>query len=144
MIYKFICELCHHVKGGGFVFEIEAKPFHPPTKDLLCPRCNGPLQRIYGAQIDTSGCKDPDFIKPEDRVFDATDRRSEYVKEGAFQKHIAERRSLVRQAGHNPKAMRMTHSVPADLFHGKIRATGDKEYWNDPANLKKHTSCKVD
>ncbi len=78
-------------------------------------------------------------------MFDDRDQRPEEVKEAAFQRHIDERRKLVRQVGHNSKAsLRMTHSVPADLFHGKIRESGDKNYWDDPSNLKKHSSCKVE
>ena len=42
------------------------------------------------------------------------------------------------------RKMRMTHSVPAHLFHGKIRETGDKKYWEDPSNLKQHTDCQVE
>ncbi len=91
--------------------------------------------------IDTSACRDHDYIPPEKRVLDLTDRRSEAVKERAFQKHINDRRALVAEAGHSK--IRMSHSVPADLFHGKIRETGDKNYWDDPKNLARHNSCKV-
>ena len=31
----------------------------------------------------------------------------------------------------------------ADI-HGKIKETGDKEYWSDPANMRRHESCRVD
>jgi hypothetical protein len=33
--------------------------------------------------------------------------------------------------------------VPAELYHGKIRETGDKDYWSDKRNLEQHTDTKV-
>lgn len=93
--------------------------------------------------IDTSACRDADYIPPEKRVLDLTDRRGEHTKERAFTKHIDDRRKLAKEAGHG-KSYRMSHSVPADLFHGKIRETGDPDYWDNPKNLNRHKSCKVD
>lgn len=92
--------------------------------------------------INTSACRDHDFIPHDKRVPDFTDRRGEAEKERAFQEHVHKRRSLVKETGHS-SSFRMSHSVPADLFHGKIRETGDKNYWNDPKNVSKHSSCKV-
>lgn len=137
MRYQFSCYECCNIES------IDSKPFHPPEAPL-CPKCSNQMDRMYGCQINTNGCKDADFIPPEKRVFDSTDRRSEAVKEAAFQRHIQGRRNMVAEAGRSPTGPRMTHSVPADLYHGKIRETGDKQYWNDPSNLKKHSSCKVD
>lgn len=93
--------------------------------------------------VNTAACRDHDFIPHEKRVLDLTDRRSEAVKERAFEEHVQNRRKLVREAGSGTN-YRMTHSVPADLYHGKIRETGDKHYWDDPGNLKRHRSCEVD
>jgi hypothetical protein len=93
--------------------------------------------------LNTSACRDHDYIPPEKRVLDLTDRRSEQTKEKAFQEHINNRRALVADAGHG-KQYRMSHSVPADLYYGKIRETGDEKYWDDPKNLSRHNSCKVD
>jgi len=121
---------------------VNSRPLHPPEAPL-CKGCGEPMSRVYGCQIDTSGCKDHDEIPPEKRVLDLHDRRPEHIKEAAFQRHIDERRKVVAEAGQNPNGMRQTHSVPADLFHGKIRETGDKKYWDDPKNLKKHKSTEV-
>jgi hypothetical protein len=38
----------------------------------------------------------------------------------------------------------MTHSVPVELYYGKIRESGDKDFWRDPQNLEQAKSCKVD
>lgn len=93
--------------------------------------------------LNTFDCRDHDDIPPDKRVLDLTDRRSAQTKEKAFGKHISDRRALVAEVGHG-RDYRMSHSVPADLFHGKIRETGDKNYWDDPKNLNRHKSCKVD
>lgn len=116
--------------------EVEPGKWHTPC-------CGGDMDRVWTAPMFICN-SDPDFVKPDKRVFDTMDRRPEAVKEAAFQRHIDERRATVREAGHNPNSMRQTHSVPADLFHGKIRESGDKQYWDDLSNLKKHKSCKVD
>ena len=110
------------------------------------PKKNGIQEILESGQfpgINTSACRDHDNIPPEKRVVDMVDRRGEVAKERAFHKHIQERRNLVREAGSGTD-YRMTHSVPADLFHGKIRETGDKNYWDDPKNRNRHKSCEVD
>lgn len=110
------------------------------------PKKNGIQEILESGQfpgINTSACRDHDNIPADKRVFDQTDRRGEVAKERAFQKHITHRRDLVNRAG-SGKDYRMTHSVPADLFHGKIRETGDKQYWEDPKNRDRHKSCEVD
>jgi len=94
-------------------------------------------------QIDTSGCRDHDDIPPGKRVARSTSPRSAVKEEALFQRHIEDRRKVLRDGG-NRGSFRHTHSVPADLYHGKIRETGDKNYWSDPANLRKHNTCKVD
>lgn len=37
----------------------------------------------------------------------------------------------------------MTNSIPADLYHGKIRETGDRHYWDSPKNRKRHKSTEI-
>lgn len=136
MIYKFSCYECCNIES------IDSKPFVVPEAPL-CSKCQCQMDRMYGCQINTGGCKDADFIPPEKRVHDEHNRMSATTKERAFHNHIQQRRAMAAEAGHG-KTLRMTHSVPADLYHGKIRETGDKKYWDDPSNLKRHSSCKVD
>ncbi len=62
-------------------------------------------------------------------------------REKDYQTYIEERRKIFRE--HGQKGGRMTHQVPIELYHGKIKQTGDKDYWRDESNLKKHKSCKV-
>jgi hypothetical protein len=122
--------------------QIDARPFHPPIHPL-CPKCGVSMDRVFGCEIDTSGCKDHDDIPEQKRVQRRNTPRNAHREEARFKKHIDERRKLYAEAGQTPN-LRHTHSVPADLYHGKIRETGDKNYWNDPKNLSRHKSMKVD
>ena len=136
MIYPFECDPC------GTKTAIDARPFHPPIHPL-CPKCGVSMDRVFGCAIDTSGCTDHDDIPEHKRVQRQHTPRDTHREEARFKKHIDERRKLYAEAGQTPN-LRHTHSVPADLFHGKIRETGDKNYWNDPKNLNRHKSTKVD
>lgn len=104
------------------------------------------MRRIYNAQRAIADTSDPDDVPVGSRV---TDSEMGYGKTGAtrleqaYQRSINERRKQLKDGG-NKGNLRHTHSVPAELFHGKIRQTGDKNYWADPKNLSKHSSCRVD
>jgi hypothetical protein len=65
--------------------------------------------------------------------------------ERAYHKDLERKRAMVSERGKRSKkpGIRMTHSVPAELYHGKIRETGDKDYWSDKRNLEQHTDTKV-
>lgn len=95
--------------------------------------------------FDTSACRDHDDIDPRKRVIEGlhgNNKTQALKKERKFQEHISERRKLLADGG-NRGGVRHTHSVPADLYHGKIKETGDKNYWADKKNLARHSSCKV-
>src|SRR4030095_651874 len=136
MIYQFQCDAC----GQGF--SIDMPPFQPPPAPLCC---NYAVRRIYGCYINTSSCKDASHIPESKRVVRSGVVRGKDVnperEERRFAKHISDRRKEL--AGQQRGAMRHTHSVPADLYHGKIRETGDKRYWEDPKNVARHKVCKV-
>lgn len=135
VIYEFRCEQCGKIKA------VEARAFEPP-KPEICMICHYQTIRIYAAQIDTSGCKDHDFIPPDKRVYDSVQSLTGERKGKLFTDHVTNRRKELREGNHGD--FRQTHSVPADLYHGKIKETGDKEYWSDPANMRRHESCRVD
>lgn len=139
MIYPFKCAEC------GLGVTLDARPFHPPTAPD-CKGCGEPMLRLYGCNIDTSGCRDQDEIPFKSRVTENTafgDTKAQATrKERRYAKAIDARRKLVRDVGHNPMG-RLTHQVPVELFHGKIKETGDKNYWNDPKNLNRHKSTEV-
>ena len=40
--------------------------------------------------------------------------------------------------------MKKSMQIPAALYHGKIKQTGDRSYWDNPKNRNRHKSCKVD
>jgi len=94
--------------------------------------------------LDTSGCRDHSYIPESKRVASAFDRGSPEKIEARFHQHVQNRRTEIRDAGGQRGSIKQTHAVPAHLFHGKIRETGDKRYWDDPKNIAKHSDCKVD
>jgi len=64
--------------------------------------------------------------------------------EQAYSKDLERKRTMAAELKSSKKPkIRMTHSVPAHLYHGKIRETGDRNYWSDKKNLEQHTDCKV-
>lgn len=138
MIYPFHCEC-------GESVELDAKAFHPPK----APDCECGLQmdRTYGCNIDVSGCKDPDDVAPEHRVSVSQERnlsnsQARRIEAQAGRKIAQTRRDIA--DGGNKGLQRMTHQIPAALHAAKIKETGDRNYWDNPKNLKRHKSCKVD
>lgn len=136
MIYPFECDAC------GKRLEVQSRPLHPPRPPWCC---GDTMRRIYGCAIDTSKCRDASHIPDAKRVV-----RSGLIRGGSldaaaeerrFRRHIDNRRKEL--AGQQRGSIRHTHSVPADLYHGKIRETGDARYWDDPANVQRHKDCKV-
>ena len=141
MIYTFKCENCQSRT------EITLPMAKGPPSSVECAWCHSETHRDWQADapmIDTSKCKDASEIRPENRVLSAWDRGSPDHVEAQFQRHIEKRRAEIRDAGGQRGSIKQTHAVPAHLYHGKIKETGDKDYWNDPANLNRHTECKVE
>lgn len=140
MIYQFQCPFC------DVVVPLEARPFHPP-RSPKCVECDAYLDRIYGCNIDTSGCKDVDDIPDSQRVAyggQANLTRGQATRvEAAHHRENEQTRKLIADGG-NRGSIRKTMQIPATLFHGKIKQTGDKSYWDDPKNRNRHKSCKVD
>lgn len=111
----------------------------------MCPSCGEPMSRVFGCHLNLAGCKDHDFIPEESRVVESDRRYNKTLgisKEQQFHQAIKRRRAALADGG-NKGAFRHTNSVPAELYHGKIKETGDKDYWNDPKNLERHKSTKV-
>lgn len=106
------------------------------------------MQRDWKADtpmIDTSSCRDHSDIKAEKRVRSAWDGgQSPERVEAGFKRHIETKRKQIRDAGGQRGSIKQTHAVPAHLYHGKLKETGDANYWSDPKNLNRHTECKVD
>ncbi len=138
MIYAFKCWKC------GMTEEVQARPFHPPPAGTCA--CGVLMQRVYGCQIDTSGCRDPDDIPANKQIaFAENDMTSSQASaiERRFQRNNAATRKELADGG-NQGSIRKTHQIPANLYHGKIKQTGDRDYWNDKKNRDRHKSCKVD
>ena len=141
MIYTFKCGC-----GCSQVFD-RSISVGPPAAPM-CSYCGARTERDWqtdAPMIDTSGCRDHSEVRADKQVRSAWDgHRSSEAVEASFQRHIEKRRAEIRDAGGQRGSVKQTHAVPAHLFHGKIKETGDKNYWSDPANLNKHKECKVE
>lgn len=138
MNYTFTCQDC----GSQKVISASIK-VGPP--EMIECGCGDAMLRDWQADapmLDTSACRDHDDIPHEKRVARSSTPRSSAREEAKFQRHNQERRKQLADGG-NRGSIRHTHSVPADLYHGKIRETGDRNYWKDPANVKRHKSTEV-
>ena len=140
MKYEFKCHAC------DLVAEEEARPFHPPAPPV-CPGCFDQMDRVYGCNIDTSGCRDPDEVPAKFRTSVSEERNltsGQIAKlEAMHGKKVAQTRRNLADGG-NKGSLRMTMQIPAALHAAKIKETGDKAYWEDPKNRNRHKSCKVD
>jgi len=127
------------------------------TKDLPVSKCDSKPRCACGAkmarnfmvdwrtvQFDTSGAKDHNNIPNQKQVASRFDRGTPEKIERQFKTHIEQRRQEIVDAGGQRGSFKQTHAVPAHLYHGKIKETGDANYWKDPKNLNRHNECKVD
>jgi hypothetical protein len=140
VIYTFKCSSGHREELVGSI------SVGPPAS--FQGKCGHRMERDWQADapmIDTSACKDHSSVRPDKQVRSRWDRnkRPETV-ENEFRQHIGARRKQIRDAGGQRGSLKQTHAVPAHLYHGKIKETGDKNYWSDPKNLSRHNDCKVD
>jgi hypothetical protein len=140
MIYTFTCP-------QGHANEVQAPISKGPPSSVTC-WCRLEASRDWQADapmIDTSACRDHDFIPEQMRVASndgfGIGKAKAAKKVDAYKQHIQKRRSQL--ADGNKGSIKQTHAVPAELYHGKIRETGDKNYWQDRKNLDRHKSCKV-
>jgi|SRR5690349_4042219 len=137
MRYTFECE-CGNMETLNLpVEQCDSKP-----KCLTCGKC---MTRNFMAdwktlEYNTQGCKDHNKVKAEKRVAPGplrfTPKQAEH-REEMFRRDIALKKEAVARGG-NRGSIRMKKSVPADLYHGKIKESGDKDYWNDKKNLERH------
>lgn len=142
--YTFQCQSCGRTA-------VQHRPFSTgPVAEGACD-CGGELSHdfcidVLSQQVNTAGCRDHNFI-PEERRVASNDgfgigKAAAARKAAGYGRAVAERRKALRDGG-NKGSIRQTMSVPAELFHGKIRETGDKNYWNDKGNVSRHKEWQV-
>ena len=138
MIYDYWCECGARCDLPG--------TFQRPPKPPLCWTCEKIMHRDFGGIcIDTSGCKDHDEVPAKARTTQSpmgvSASRASKI-EAAYAADIAAKRKANKHPGKKGSVV-MSHSIPTELYHGKIRETGDKAYWQSPKNLSRHKSTKV-
>lgn len=129
-------------------FEKQFSIMKAPPKWMGCEECLARSERVWEAPefICDRADRDPDHIPKQYRVSDRV--KPESAAEGkriekAYQAKMERtRRDVAEASGGTPLAK--THEIPAHLYHGKIKQTGDKNYWLDPKNRNKHKSTRVD
>ncbi|HDL42043.1 MAG TPA: zinc ribbon domain-containing protein [Actinobacteria bacterium] len=168
MIYTFKCTDCGEsteieasikdgppeawVCEGDYVFKVNGEE--------VIQECGGEVERVW-EPVNFLCEGDPDEIPLEHRTADVgggvgadgsllptthaqvmgPSKERARRREKGYQDFIESRRRLFREEGQ--EGGQMTHQVPIELYHGKIKQTGDKDYWRDPSNLKRHKSCQV-
>lgn len=138
MIYTFKCSC-------GSVQEVSCSIKDGPPSVVECSSCRCEMQRDWQSDeptIDTSGCRDHNFIPREKRVLVKGSRSDADRREHQIAQHIKQRRQQLKDGG-NQGTIKQSHALPAELYHGKIRETKDRNYWNDKKNLDRHKDFKV-
>lgn len=52
------------------------------------------------------------------------------------------RKAIKNQGGQKSKTWKLTHSIPAELYYGKVRESGDKHFWSDEKN-RDASGCRM-
>lgn len=88
--------------------------------------------------------KDGKVVPPGKASLRGIGKAAALRRERAYAERIASMNKAIRdQGGQKSKTVKMTHSIPVELYHGKIRETGDAHFWDDPKNRDQATNCKV-
>ncbi len=146
MNYSFDCSICEHTVVLSLpVSKCESKP--------RCKTCGTPMARNFGAdwetlQVNTYGCRDHNEVPETKRTVSnlgqgMTKRRARAI-ERKYAEDVQRKRDVAEAAGGNRGATRMSHSIPTELYWGKIRETKDKSYWRDKRNVARHKAWKLD
>ena len=144
MIYTFTCKKCGDEQLMLPASECDSRP--------ACTRCGRMMTRNFGAdwqslQINTQGCKDHDNVPETKRTAPnlgiGISKSEARRRERAYAADVQKKRDVAEAAGGNRGSQRMEMSVPTELYHSKIRQTGDKSYWKDPKNRDRHKAWKV-
>lgn len=128
-------------------FERQFSIMKAPPETLECSDCDRAAVRVWEAPefICDRADRDPDNVPAQFQVSDGVrpESKEEGIKiEKAYQRKLDRRRRQLAEDGGG--AIKHTNSVPSHLYHGKIRQTGDKNYWLDEKNRNKHSSTKID
>jgi hypothetical protein len=147
-MYEFQCHDC------GFAVE---RPFPggkaPGIGEKLCDctrlGCTGSIVRVVSLPHvpPDSLSVDPDNVPIQHRVASndgfGIGEKAARKREKAYEESMQVKRAMAHEAKGSGKSVQMEHSIPPELYHGKIKETGDRTYWDDPKNRKRHPSTKV-
>lgn len=137
--YTYSCSCCKNVAVLRRSFE------DGPTPETCS--CGGTLEHdlcadISTVEFDTAACRDHNTIERSKRVYRPGTKAAADRKEAAYANHVKDRRAALKDGGNKGK-IKQSMAIPADLYHGKIRETKDRNYWSDPKNVSRHNDFKV-
>jgi hypothetical protein len=141
-IFEFLCDSC------GRHLEAESEETIPIGAPLSCP-CGEQARRVFSLPHvpPDSLSVDPDNIPVQHRVASndgfGIGEKAAVAREKAYEKSMQVKRAMARDRSLSKGSMKMTHSIPPELYHGKIKQTGDRAYWDDPKNRNRHSSTKL-
>lgn len=137
--YTFVCDRCQETA-------VLHRSFSDGPKSEPC-ECGGTREHdfrtdVLSIEVDASACRDHNDIPRAKRVYRNGSTDDAARLEGRYAKHVSDRRKQLADGG-NQGSIKQSHAIPADLYHGKIRETGDKQYWQDKKNMSRHNDFKV-
>jgi hypothetical protein len=139
MIFNFQC-------ADGHITQIDIKFGEKPPENMPCckPSCSHRAERVWEAPH-ISVAPD-DFTVAASAAVSRNGRavtKEEAVrKEKAYARDIQKKRQLYKDQK-NVKGWKPSHSIPPEAYYGKVRETGDLNYWKDSKNLNRAKQFKV-
>ena len=83
------------------------------------------------------GVRDGKPVPVGQKTLHGIGERAARNRERAHQTNLDNMRKAIRQQGGQRKTSggwKLTHSIPAELYYGKIKETQDKNFWSDKKN----------
>lgn len=141
-IFEFLCDSC------GRYLEKESRETIPVGTPLQC-QCGEFARRVFSLPHvpPDSLSVDPDNVPVKYRVASndgfGIGEKAARKREKAYEDAQNVKRAMARDRSLSRGQMQQTHSIPPELYHGKIRETGDKNYWDDKKNRDRHSSTRI-
>lgn len=136
MIFNYQCP-------AGHVTSVNIKFGEKPDPEKGCP-CGAIAKRLWEAPH-ISVAPDEFTVDPRfavSRGGRAVSQEEATRREKQIARGIEQRRKELKGT-RNKKGWKQTHSIPPEAYYGKVRETGDKNYWKDPKNLQRAKQFKV-
>jgi hypothetical protein len=132
----YICERQNSIK-------VQPPDGFPCVSELSCM---GRMVRVWEApqficdRADADHNHVPEQYRVSDRVVPETAAQGRAIERAHKEKLARTRREVAENPG---SSFQKEQEIPAHLYHGKIRQTGDRNYWLQKKNRDKHSAFNV-